>query len=200
MSPRKYDRTLRLAAAEEARRRIVEATASLHARQGATATSHAMIAQEAGVSLPTVYKYFPTRDDLIPACTGLVASRAPLALDGRLFDGLRSVPDRVRALALAVSRLHEYFAPWLRWVEADAAAIPALRSYLEAGRKARLDLIRLALRPEGQRPPPETTVVMADVLLDYPSWRALTAETKSLERTAAMVADAILTLIRPRRG
>src|SRR5262245_5914542 len=154
MSPRRYDRTLRLAAAEEARRRIVEATVALHAQQGAVATSHAMIAKEAGVSLPTVYKYFPTRDHLIPACTGLVASRAPVALDGRVFDGLRQVEDRVRALAAAVFRLHEYFAPWLRWTESDAAAIPALRSYLDAGRKARLDLVRLALRPEGHRSPP----------------------------------------------
>ena len=200
MSPRKYDLRLRLAAAEEARRRIVEATAALHAQHGAVGTSHAMIAQEAGVSLPTVYKYFPTRDDLIPACTGLVASRAPLALDERLFDGLRQVPERVRALALALFRLHEYFAPWLRWTEADAASIPALREYLEAGRKARLELVRLALRPEGHRSPPEPLVLMADVLLDYPSWRALAAETKNSERAAAIVADAILTLVRPRRG
>ena len=199
MSPRKYDRTLRLAAADEARRRIVEATAALHAQQGAVGTSHAMIAKEAGVSLPTVYKYFPTRDHLIPACTGLVASRAPVALDGRVFDGLRQVEDRLRALATAVFRLHEYFAPWLRWTESDAAAIPALRSYLDAGRKARLDLVRLALRPEGHRAPPETLVLMADVLLDYPSWRGLTGETKSSERSAAIVADAVITLHRRHR-
>jgi hypothetical protein len=119
-----------------------------------------------------------------------------VALDARLFDGLRQVPDRVRALAVAVFRLHEYFAPWLQWTEADAASIPALQGYLEAGRKARLELVRLALRPEGHRAPPETLVLMANVLLEYPSWRALTAETKSSERAAALAADAVITLYR----
>src|SRR6185436_15372160 len=118
MSPRAYDRKLRLAAAEEARRRIVEAAAALHATQGALATGHALIAERAGVSVPTVYKYFPTRNDLIPACTGLVAAGAPVTLDERIFDGLPRVPDRVRALARTLFRLHEYFAPWLRWVDA----------------------------------------------------------------------------------
>src|SRR3954465_16009412 len=74
MSPRPYDQTLRKAAAEEACRRIVEAAAALHAEHGGLATSHAMIAERAGVSIPTVYKYFPTRNDLIPACTGLASS------------------------------------------------------------------------------------------------------------------------------
>ena len=45
MSPRRYDRTLRRAAEDVARQRIVEATAALHARHGARETSHAMIAK-----------------------------------------------------------------------------------------------------------------------------------------------------------
>jgi AcrR family transcriptional regulator len=121
---------LRLAAAEEARRRIVEAAAALHAEHGGIGTSHAMIARKAGVSVPTVYKYFPTGNDLIPACTGLVAGRAPLTLDDRIFEGLSRVPERVRAFARAVFRLHEYFAPWLRWSDSDAAAFPALQPFL----------------------------------------------------------------------
>jgi AcrR family transcriptional regulator len=199
MSPRRYDRKLRLAAAEEAKRRIVEAAAALHSKYGGMGTSHAMIAQEAGVSIPTVYKYFPTRDDLIPACTGLVASKAPVVLDGRLFDGLREIPERVQALARALFRLHEYYGPWIRFTEADAAEIPALREYLEAGRKARLELVRLALSPEGEEPAPETLVQLAHVLLEAPSWRTLTASTRSTERAAAMAADAVITLYRRHR-
>src|SRR6185503_10074161 len=127
MSPRAYDRRLRLAGAEEAKRRIVEAAAALHAEHGGCGTSHAMIARKAGVSIPTVYKYFPTGNHLVPACTGLVAGRAPVRLDETLFQGLDGVPARVRALAGALFRLHEYFSPWLRWSDADAAAFPALR-------------------------------------------------------------------------
>jgi AcrR family transcriptional regulator len=196
MSPRAYDRKLRVAAADEAKRRIVEAAAALHATQGALATGHAQIAERAGVSIPTVYKYFPTRNDLIPACTGLVASRAPVALDGRIFDGLPRVPDRVRALARALFRLHDYFAPWLRWSEADAAAFPALRVFLEQGRQGRRRLVRKALHAPGGPAPDKALVLLADVLLDVPSWRTLTGDGMNGDAAAMVAADAIVRLER----
>ena len=196
MSPRAYDRRLRQAAGEEARRRIAEAAAGLHAKHGGLGTSHAMIAKRAGVSIPTVYKYFPTRDALIPACTGLVASRAPLVLDGRIFEGVRGVSDRVRTLARAIFRVHEYYAPWLRWSGTDAVALPALRDILEEGRKGRLELLRVAVGAPGGRPPAESLVLVAHVLLEYPSWRTLTAAGNTSERAAVVVAAAILSLYR----
>ncbi len=69
MSPRHYDRSLRDRSREDTRRKIVEAAFRLHARHGGLATSYAMIAREADVSVPTVYNHFPTRDDLFAACT-----------------------------------------------------------------------------------------------------------------------------------
>lgn len=198
MSPRPYNRTLRKAAAEEAKRRIVEATAALHATHGGVGTSHAMIARKAGVSIPTVYKYFPTGDDLIPACTGLVASRAPVALDERLFDGHPQVADRVRILARALFRLHEYFAPWLRWTETDAAAFPSLRGFIEEGRRGREHLIRMALQPPGSPAPATSARLLAAVLLDFPSWRTLTSGGLTTERAATVAARAILTVIHDR--
>ena len=194
MSPRAYDRTLRRAAAEEARRRIVEAAAALHAKHGGSGTSHAMIARKAGVSIPTVYKYFPTRDHLIPACTGLVASRAPLHLDGHLLDGLKRVPDRVRTLTRSLFRLHEYYSPWLRWSASAAPSTPALRAFLEQAARARRELTRQALTAPGGRPPSETLLLLAHVLLEYSSWRTLTSTGNTSDQAAAIVADAILRL------
>ncbi len=192
MAPRPYNRTLRVAASEEAKRRIVEAAAALHAAHGGLGTSHAMIAKRAGVSVPTVYKYFPTGNDLIPACTGLVASRAPVALDERIFDGRRRVADRVGALASALFRLHEHFAPWLRWAETDAAAFPALRSFLEEVHRGRRRMIRKALHPPGRRGPPASLVLLAEVLLDFPSWRTLTSGGLATADAATVAAGAIL--------
>jgi AcrR family transcriptional regulator len=196
MSPRTYNRTLKIAAAEAARRRIVEAAAELHAAHGARGTSHAMIASRAGVSIPTVYKYFPTANDLIPACTGLVSSRLPVALDAAIFDGHPRVADRVRVLALALFRVHEYLAPWLRWTAADAEALPALRSFLESGHEHRSRLIRKALQPPGGRPPAKALVLLAETLLDSPSWKTLTSGGLTTEHAAAAVADAVLLLER----
>lgn len=195
MSPRPYDRTLRKAAAEEARRRIVEAAAALHATHGGVGTSHAMIARRAGVSIPTVYKYFPTRDHLIPACTGLVASRAPLSLGPGLFEAHRRLEDRVRALARGLFRIHEYFAPWMRWSAGDAAAIPALRDFLEKGRTFRMDLVRRALTPPGRRAPEKSRVALAHVLLDFPAWKVLTESGSTSDQAADLAADAVLRLI-----
>lgn len=196
MSPRSYDRRLRRAASEEAKRRIVEAAAALHARNGARGTSHAMIARKAGVSIPTVYKYFPTANHLIPACTGLVAGRAPVALEETLFKDLDGVPARVRALAGALFRLHEYFSPWLRWSHADAAAFPALRGFLKHVQEHQVDMIRRALTPRGSKGPPETLVLVARILLDFPSWTTLTESGRSSDQAAATVTEAILSICR----
>jgi AcrR family transcriptional regulator len=186
---------LRQAASEEARRRIVEATAALHAERGARATSHAMIAERAGDSTPTVYKYFPTVNHLIPACTGLVAGRAPVALDETLFEGKDGLADRVRALASAMFRLHEYFAPWMRWTSADAAAFPELRDYLKRVQDHHIAIIRLALTPRGSKAPAENLVHFARILLDAPSWRTLAEATHSTDQAARMAADAILSIV-----
>lgn len=196
MSPRAYDRRLRQAASEEARRRIVEATAALHAENGARSTSHAMIAERAGVSVPTVYKYFPTASHLIPACTGLVAGRAPVALDETLFEGKDGLAERVRALASAIFRLHEYFAPWTRWTAADAAAFPELRDYLARVQDHHVAIIRLALTSKGAPPPSESLVLFARILLDAPSWHKLAESLRSTDRAARSAADAILSIAR----
>ncbi len=187
---RRYDSRLRRAGAEEARRRIIGATVHLHAERGALGTSHVMIAKRAGVSVPTVYKYFPSRNHLVPACTGSVLRESPVALGERLFDGLATPSRRVHALALAVFRLHEYLAPWARWAARDAAELPALRRFLADAVTHRRRLIRRALGPA----PTRRLVALAELLLDWPAWRALTTNGETTDQAAAVVADAIIHL------
>jgi AcrR family transcriptional regulator len=52
---------------QEARDRIVEAAAHCVDRLGANAFSLSEVANELGVSRPTVYRYFPSTDDLLSA-------------------------------------------------------------------------------------------------------------------------------------
>lgn len=195
MSPRSYDNTTRLAAAAETRRRIVRAAAELHAERGALATTHEMIARRAGVSVPTVYKYFPTRNDVIPDCTGLVLGEAPVALDETVFaDEATDVPARLRALARRVFDLHEYAAPWLRWSARDAVELPALRALLDEAARGRAALLRAAVAPAHRGAPPRRFVALAGVLLDFPSWQALTAEGFTSRGAASVVGDALVSL------
>ena len=62
----------RKAAVQETRQRIVEATLALHAEKGIFGTSWQDIARRADVSVGTVYKHFPSLDELVPACGELM--------------------------------------------------------------------------------------------------------------------------------
>jgi AcrR family transcriptional regulator len=100
---RKYDSRRRAESAERTRQTIVEAAVKLHG-QGITILS--AIAEEAGVSLPTVNKYFPTREDLFEACTGHVAAN----LEYPSPETLREIAhpgERLRRIVQEVFSLHE---------------------------------------------------------------------------------------------
>ena len=77
----------RAAAVEETRRRIIDATLELHAEQGIAATGWDAIAARAGVGVGTVYRHFPSLDELVPAC-------------GRVAMELLALPDPAHAPAL----------------------------------------------------------------------------------------------------
>jgi AcrR family transcriptional regulator len=98
----------------ELKSNIAAATAVLHASKGAAATSYADIARQAGVSLPTVYKHFPTEDALFLGCTSHVASRAPaFAIDQIL--GANNLSTAIEMLVDAIEEQHLYYQPWLAW-------------------------------------------------------------------------------------
>src|SRR3954469_4262621 len=104
MSPRKYDMSRRALAAEQTRHRIVDATRELHTEQGIAATSWDDIAARAGVGVGTVYRHFPTLDELVPACGEI--SMQIIALPDpddapALFDDLRSPAERLTRLVRA---------------------------------------------------------------------------------------------------
>ena len=116
MAPRAYNSDSRLQKQAELKQSIAAAAAALHARKGATATSYAEIAAEAGVSLPTVYAHFPTQRELLAGCTQHVAAKAPVLP----IEGVLAASDLAAAaglLADAMEQQHLYFEPWLSWRE-----------------------------------------------------------------------------------
>lgn len=100
---------IRAAQAQATRVRILDATVSVMAR-GVASVSIPAVAREAGVSVPTVYRHFGTKQDLLAAVYLHVARRAaprefapPRTLDElregvrAIFDGLESADDLARA-------------------------------------------------------------------------------------------------------
>src|SRR5437879_13807825 len=75
MAPAAYAMSRRAAASAEARRRIVDAATALHAEKGVLGATWPDIAKRADVALGTVYRHFPSLDQLVPACTSENAVR-----------------------------------------------------------------------------------------------------------------------------
>src|SRR3954468_18888239 len=98
MSPRKYDMGKRAAAAEATRRRIVDAAHQLHVEQGVAATSWDDIAERAGVGVGTVYRHFPSLDELGPACGAVVSEVIALPAADAIAAAFDGADDPVETL------------------------------------------------------------------------------------------------------
>jgi AcrR family transcriptional regulator len=109
--PRPYRSVLREEQADATRRRILDAAVRVLARGIATISVPA-VAREAGVSVPTVYRHFGSKQALLSALypylverTGASASADPRSLDEllegvrRLFGRLDAFDDLARAAA-----------------------------------------------------------------------------------------------------
>jgi TetR/AcrR family transcriptional regulator len=96
---------------EEARRRLVSATLRCIVRRGTGRISVGDVADEAGVSRTTVYRYYRTREDLL---TGVMLSRLDKAMDlivrslEEPDNAARSIPDLILvAIGLAHGKVEK---------------------------------------------------------------------------------------------
>jgi AcrR family transcriptional regulator len=102
-SGREYRSQLRAEQATETRKRILDATARVSAT-GIASLSIPAVAREAGVSVPTVYRHFATKRDLLAAVYPHVVREAgldklvmPRTME-ELRDGLRNYFERTDSL------------------------------------------------------------------------------------------------------
>jgi AcrR family transcriptional regulator len=189
MSPRNYDMSKRAAAVQETRRRIVDATRALHTEQGIAGTSWDDIAARAGVGVGTVYRHFPTLDELVPACHA--ASMEVVALPSAeeapaLFEDARTPAERVARLVEIVYGIYARGAPELRVVLREPDAHPnvaAARAELEASLTALVDAAGV----------PDRALVRA--MIDLGTWDALRGA--GLDQAGAVTAMSELLATRP---
>jgi AcrR family transcriptional regulator len=173
MSPRKYDMTRRASAAAQTRRRIIDATRELHGEQGIAATSWDDIAARAGVGVGTVYRHFPSLDELIPACgeitMEIVALPDPKGVPS-LFDGVDAPAQRIERLVREAFAIYERGAPQLRAIRNEPDIHP---NVAEAGQELEASLTALvdaAVEPF-RITPTDRAVVRA--MVDLGAWQAL---------------------------
>lgn len=99
-SPRVYRSELRQAQAEETRARILDATIRVLAT-GVAGLSVPAVAREAGVSIPTVYRHFATKRELLAAVYPHAARRSGMDT----IAGPRSLNDLRPLIRAVVDRL-----------------------------------------------------------------------------------------------
>jgi AcrR family transcriptional regulator len=170
MSPRNYDMSKRAAAVAETRRRIVDATCALHGERGIAATSWDDIAARAGVGVGTVYRHFPSLDELIPACGAVTMQALALPDPAAVFADAGQPADRIERLAREAFTLYERGAPqlWAMRRESDVhAGVAQASEELEASLTALVDAALRPLRPARR----DRAVVRA--LIDLGTWEAL---------------------------
>jgi AcrR family transcriptional regulator len=89
----------------ETRRRITEAAVDLHGSVGPAHTTISAVAERAGVQRHTVYRHFPTEEDLFAACSSHYAEENPLP-DPAAW---RTIDDPRQRLATGLNELFAYF-------------------------------------------------------------------------------------------
>jgi AcrR family transcriptional regulator len=173
----------RAAAVEETRTRILTATRELHEEQGIVGTSWDQIAKRAGVGVGTVYRHFPSLEELVPACGALVHEALAMPKDPAAeFEGYEGTA-RLRRLVEVIFGIYERGARSLE-VARREHAIPGIPSKLAESyawfEQTFDELVDHALRPLGANDQHDTVRAMTEIGV----WRSL--KDHGIERLAAV--------------
>jgi AcrR family transcriptional regulator len=191
LTPRKYTMDKRKAAVQETRQRIVEATLALHAEKGIFGTSWQDIAHRADVSVGTVYKHFPSLDELVPACGELMyaITRPPSLEDApRIFARADSLEERLGRL---ISELFDYYERGAPYIETDfqERQLPAVAEWEVYMRDTVAALVREALVTVRAD---EITVQAVSAFLDFSTFKSFMDRDIPKEQAAKTMGEVLL--------
>ena len=172
MAKRPYRMTKRASARDDTRERILRATMTLHDELGVATTPYSAIAERAGVGAATIYRNFPTIDDLVAACGAHVwrDMRPPVPEEAAgVFKGLTGRARRLERLVVELDAFYRRGEPRLIRAAQDrhrVAGLDMFLSHVDAGIEA---LAREALAEGASEE--ETQTVLA--ITDFRVWLSL---------------------------
>jgi AcrR family transcriptional regulator len=189
---RKYELKARAEKQAETRRRIVEATSTLHEEVGPARTTVAEIARRAGVQRLTVYNNFPSETELFAACGEHSMAKNP-------------PPDPSAALAIddPAERLRAVLGPQYHWyrdsargfenLQRDRLVLPALdavmRIRMDHSLSSLADALTSGFAAEGDSAKGVRAAVA--LALDFWTWRRLAGEGMSDDDAAKLMVGAV---------
>jgi AcrR family transcriptional regulator len=190
----------RAAAVARTRQRIVDAARELHGEHGIAATSWDDIAARAGVGVGTVYRHFPSLDELIPACGEITMQELALpdpATVPALFEHAVEPAERIQRLVREAFTIYERGAPVLRAVRGEANVHPRVaedRDQLEASLSALVDTALGPLEATQQ------DQALARALVDLNMWEALRDQGLGPAESVAAITDLLARRLTARQG
>jgi AcrR family transcriptional regulator len=159
-------------AVAETKTRIVAAAMDLHAKRGVQATRWEEIAEQAGVSVATMYRHFPSLKELVPACARTVFDLiAPLTVEQATakYTKLEDPSERLAFLAKANVHCYGRGEDWLHAAYRERDFIPELDAALRIIQDSGRALIEAAT----QRRLGKVEEAALCTLLDFPFYKAL---------------------------
>lgn len=202
-SKRPYDASLRLKRARRNRDRIIEAGERRFLRDGYAATTIAAIADDARVSVDTIYKSFGGKPGLVRAISErALRGQGPVPAEQRSNQLQAREPDPrkiIRAWGAFVTEIAPKVAPVVFLVRDAAGSDPELRSVreeIDADRDHRMADNAHRLHAAGHLRPGVTATHAADVLWTYSSIELyellVLRRGMSLKKFGQFVADAMI--------
>jgi len=183
---RNYNSSRRQQAAERTRRDILRAALKLH-WEGIT--EYEPLAREAGCSVATVRKHFPTKEDLFQGCTRTFAETVEMPD----LEALGSIPDASLRLEAAVSeicRIHDTMFGYA-WLMARTSGESEVLDSEMAAYTGLSDVIANLLTPPDSR-----HAGLIRGLLDFLTYRALRLSGRlSAEQAAESLAAALTPIV-----
>ena len=190
---RRYELRKRADAMEATRRRITEAAIELHGSVGPARTTITAIAERAGVQRQTVYRHFPSDDDLFAACSRhfYEGDRWPDPARWRAID------DPAERLAAALDELYAYYerteSMWTN-VLRDETLVPSVASALTefwAYLDAAADALAAGWSARGGRR--RVLEAAARHAVDFRTWRSLARDGGVSRAAVVELASAMVT-------
>ncbi len=159
-------------AVAETKTRIVTAAMAIHAKRGVQATRWEEIAEEADVSVATMYRHFPSLKELVPACARTVFDIiTPLTVEQAKakFAKLDGAAERLAFLVRANVFCYGKGEDWLHAAYRERDFIPELDAALRIIEDSCRALVVAAV-PRRLGKAEEATLV---TLLDFPFYKSL---------------------------
>jgi AcrR family transcriptional regulator len=181
---------------EQTRQRITEAAVRLHTSIGPSATSMSAVADEAGVTRLTLYRHFPSKDDLFGACMSHWRSLHPPP-DPQSWRALPAFEMRVRRALDDLYRWYDENGDDLYPIYRDAAHTPTSNQRARQANNERM--VDAVLGDAGHGDSARRARAAMGHVVGFWTWRSLRDQGLSTADASALAAEFVLSARRSRR-